>query len=348
MAKQPPYLLWSDSHFHAWSAFSDTNEEGINTRLAIQLDEARRAYDCLIREGGNLAIHAGDLFHVRGQIKHSVINPVRTFFKEQSARGVETAILSGNHDLESNDATDLTSAVTQLRSDTIAVINEPVMVRAEPGIMMVPWHSDLEVLRQVLTRLSADAPADTDLIIHAPMNDVLMNIPSAGLCATEFEAMNFNRVFSGHYHNHKQLSDNVWSVGATTHQTWSDVGTKAGFCLVYEDEVRYIASQAPSFMPLGLGADESDLVEVDGNYVRADISDPTPEKINTLRDRLKEFGAVGVVTRAIIETKTVRSGKETVSAMDSLEDSINNYAKEKYNEAVAIASADILREVREV
>ena len=45
--------------------------------------------------------------------------------------------------------------------------------------------------------------------------------------------LGFRRVFAGHYHHHCSFEDGkVWSIGATTHQTASDIGTKAGFLLV--------------------------------------------------------------------------------------------------------------------
>lgn len=342
-----PYLLISDTHFHNWTAFADTNGDGINSRLAIQLQQMDRAYAELKAAGGNLVFHAGDLFHVRGQIKPSVINPVVSFFKESAHEGFETAILSGNHDLESNDATDLTSAVSAVGSSGIAAINLAT-VFDPPKVIMIPWHSSLDSLRTTLQSMadSLDNPGDYDIIIHAPMNGVLVNIPEKGLNASDLMKYGFKRVFCGHYHNHRNFEDKVFSVGALTHQTWGDVGSQAGFCLVYPDRVQFFASTAPAFMPVPVGAEEDLVVEVEGNYVRADIDDPTPSRIEALKKYLLDNGAAGVTVRTIVSETTSREGGETVTAMDSLEESIFKYSEKHYSKPVAAICADILKEVQ--
>ena len=343
-----PYLLISDTHFHNWTAFANVEADRVNSRLKLQLAEAERAYKMLADEGGNQVFHAGDLFHVRGKIMPSVMNPVAEFFERKVDEGFETAILSGNHDLESNEALALTSAVSSVSSAGITAVNDVTLL--PPYVVMVPWHSNLDDLRETLTKLHGELkePENTDVIIHAPVNDVLLNIPNTGLGAKELEDMGFKRVFVGHYHNHKNFNDKVWSIGALTHQTWGDVGSRAGFCLVWPDKVKWFASSAPNFMSLSIDADEGDIMEVDGNYVRADIEDPTPTKVDELRKLLLSKGAAGVTTRAIITAKSERGTTETVSAIDSLEDSITKYSTKKHNKAVAKVCREIFAEVSEV
>lgn len=344
--KAKPWLLYSDVHFHDWSAFSKTGEDFINSRLQIQLDELRRAYDMLVEAGGDMAFCAGDLFHVRGKVKPSVFNPVREFYREQAAREISTAILSGNHDLESNDAHKTTSAVSLLTNEYTTAVNEVSIIQ---DIIMVPWQSSNDALREVLASLATSVdPSEHDLIIHAPVNGVLMNIPDTGFNAKELEDFGFRRVFSGHYHNHSRLSETVWSVGATTHQTWSDVRTRAGFMLIWPDEEQFHHSQAPKFMTLPWGAEEEELIECDGNYVRADMMEPTPERIQALRETLKKYGAKGVTIRELADTKTTRAGSTSVSALDSLPVSVQKYAEDKYDSEIARLAAEVLREATSV
>ena len=345
MAK--PYLLWSDSHFHSWSAFADTDEDGMNSRLAIQLKEARRAYNELGKAGGTLAIHAGDLFHVRGRLQPSVLNPVNEFFEEMTDKGFETAILSGNHDLESNDSFALTSAVSAVRRPGVEAINRVSLVGQQ---VVVPWHSNLDSLMTTIERFAETLEgSEYDLIIHAPVNDVILNIPNTGLNAHDLAGLGFRRVFAGHYHNHKSFEDGkVYSIGALCHQTWGDVGSQAGFMLVWPDRVKFFASHAPQFVRLPVGVEDEDLFVCDGNYVRADIEDPTPERVKELRDYLLGFGAVGVTVRTIIKTKSEREAGSTVTAMDSLGESINKYSAEKYSDEVADVCQEIFKEVSEL
>ncbi len=347
---KPPYLLFSDVHFHNWSSFSYITENLMNSRLVYQIEELRRAYEALKAEGGKLAVCAGDLFHVRGKLAPSVTNPVRDFFREMD-ENFETVILSGNHDLEGADADELTSAVSVISSEKTVAINDACIASESPGIYMIPWRSDLGALRKEIKAMSDTLASEKsgksyDLIIHAPMNEVLINIPNIGLNASEFAGMSFNRVFAGHYHNHKRLADNVWSVGATGHQTWNDPGTQAGWCLVYEDEVKFVASRQPQFVKIPVGATEEDVMEASGHFVRADMLDPTPEKIIAMREYLKSQGVAGVTIRAMVGKKeSTRDGDETVSAVDSLTVAINKFALEKHSELVAVECAKIHEEV---
>ena len=346
---KPPYLLFSDVHFHNWSAFSVVGEDKINSRLNYQIEELARAYDALRAEGGTLAVCAGDLFHVRGKLAPSVLNPVKRFFGLQEAVDMETVILSGNHDLESEDADELTSSVSTISSTRTVAINEACQVSMDPMIYMIPWRSDLGALREEIRVLNETADSDNpyDLIIHAPMSEVLMNIPNVGLNASEFDGMSFKRVFAGHYHNHKRLSDKVYSCGATGHQTWNDPGTQAGWCLVYEDRVDFRASKQPQFVIVPIGTTEEEMIEVDGHFVRADIEDPTPEKIAALREYVLGHGAAGVTIRVLVGKKeSTREGGETVSALDSLSDSIIKFATEKHSKKVAVECGRILEEAQ--
>lgn len=344
---KPPYLLFSDVHFHNWSAFSNVGEDKINSRLKYTIEELDRAYTALREAGGTLAVCAGDLFHVRGKLAPSVINPVRSFFREQDLLDMETVILSGNHDLESEDADELTSSVSIISSDSTVAINDACQVSDKPTIYMIPWRSNLDALREEIKVLNEEIKTEDmcDLIIHAPMNEVLINIPNIGLNANEFDGMNFNRVFAGHYHNHKQLSDKVYSCGALGHQTWNDPGTKAGWSLVYADKVEFIASKMPQFMRVPINTPDDNMSECKGHFICADIEDPTPEGIIVLRERVLSFGAAGVTIRTLVGKKgSTREGGETVSAVDSLSESITKFATDKHSKKVAVVCARILKE----
>ena len=48
-----PYLIVSDLHCHAWNAFSTTNANGLNSRLAIIIEELLRAAEKLKALGGD-------------------------------------------------------------------------------------------------------------------------------------------------------------------------------------------------------------------------------------------------------------------------------------------------------
>lgn len=317
------YCLVSDIHFHNWSAFSK-EDGGINSRLNIIIEEMRKVLNCALSEGANVYM-AGDLFHVRGSLAPSVVNPVKNLFREYTELGVKIRAIPGNHDLESNESSEMGSAVEVLAPCGV-IVSPDVVYYADDNVLMVPWRSKCEDLLDELNEL-ADKHPGADLIIHAPVNGILIGVPDHGIWASQLRAFGFKRVFAGHYHNFKEIEDTIYSIGALTHQTWSDVGTFAGYLTVTDTEVCHLESQSPSFIDIDAGMTEADLrAKVPGNYVRLKIGEATEAQIKDARKELIALGAEGISIQAIPVTKiTARTG--TVKSGASVMESINEWLK---------------------
>lgn len=358
-----PYALCSDVHCHAWSAFATTNKDGVNSRLQIILDELMACATELRSRGGDTMVIAGDLFHVRGSVKPSVMNPVMDTFNKIMRMGVFIHCIAGNHDLEGKDASEIGNAMQALGAlNGFTPITKPhfedVMMSGDYDgdgkIFMFPWYSDLEVLRAKMLKAiekMKDVGWDTskiDAVIHAPLNGVLKGIPDAGLDPAELAELGYNRVFVGHFHNHKSFEGGkVYSVGATSHQTWNDPGSRAGYCMVYPDRVDFIPSSAPSFVDIK-SADDVEEEIVKGNYVRLKLEDVTEAEIKTFRDELEKLGAKGVNIIATKKTEATRVA--TISSGASLEVSVAEYIEKDSGfsdeKALQKMAAGILMEAR--
>lgn len=328
MAK--PYAILSDQHCHNWNSFSTTTSSGINSRLEIILDELERAANELIAAGGETMVFAGDLFHVRGSIDPEVFNPTQERIK-RLLRRVKIIAIPGNHDLKGRETTEIGNAIKTLGDlDGFTVIEKPC-TKSSVRVLMVPWMSKVDDLRAFLQETVAAAPhdwnaGDHDLVIHAPVDGVL-NIPDHGLAPQELADLGFKRVFSGHYHNHKSFcGDKVFSIGATTHQKWSDIGTKAGYLLVYDDRVVYQASHAPSFVEITdeTPEDEMELI-ADGNYVRVRGFQFDDAEVNKFRRQLEAWGAKGVTFQIERVTANARTGTTTKPKGTTLEQSVDKF-----------------------
>lgn len=82
------YGVISDTHCHNWTTFGSTDANGVNTRLKIILNEITRAAEEVQAAGGTHLFHAGDLFHVRGSVAPSVLNPTLKCFKDIVNMGI--------------------------------------------------------------------------------------------------------------------------------------------------------------------------------------------------------------------------------------------------------------------
>jgi DNA repair exonuclease SbcCD nuclease subunit len=340
-----PYAISSDQHCHAWSAFCTVGTSGINSRLETILSELERSYAELRRCSGQNMFLAGDLFHQRGEIKPSVFNPTYSTFREISEVFTEiaTVAIPGNHDLEGKEASSLGNAMQAL--DAIKGFDVCIKPTLVGDVWAFPWYQDLDVLR---AEMISRADANLDAIIHAPVNGVIKGIPNHGLEASELAAMGYRRVFSGHYHDHKVMEDGkVISIGATSHQTWSDPGTKAGFLIVWEDRIQHVESLAPKFVDLNL--DSTDDADVDGHYVRLKLDDVTDKEIKGWRDDLTKAGAKGVIVIATKKATTGRSGASTKAASSidaSVVHFIDNDMKPLLLAEVSALAMEVLNEAR--
>lgn len=350
-----PYGLLSDQHCHAWSQFSGVGPDGVNTRLRIILDEMERAAVQVLEAGGDTLVFAGDLFHTRGAIDPEVFNPTHQMIKKILSVGLEIVAIPGNHDLKGKETTEIGNAMQTLGAlEGFNVVTEPA--RVDVAVAMIPWCSTLAELKARIEDLKDRVSfGGTDLILHAGIDGVLSGVPAHGLTPALLAGYGFKRVFAGHYHHHCTFEDDkVVSIGATTHQTYSDIGTKAGFLLVYPDRVEYRASHAPSFVEITGDTDSEDVpMIVDGNYVRVRGMKLTDREVNELRQELLDMGARGVSFQVERVSVTAREGAPIASPTTSLETSVDAFATKHFEDlapeivtAIKHRCGDILAEAR--
>jgi len=350
-----PYGVISDTHHHNWSAFAVTLATGINSRLQQILDETMRCAKAVKDAGGDTIYHGGDLFHVRGSIAPSVLNPTMDTYKKILDMGIKIVINAGNHDLEGKESSRLSSAITALEGIGCSVVNEPDYAHYD-DMVIIPWIQNLTKLREAIEHVDpVDRPL-CDLLLHAPMDGVIVGIPDHGLDPAWLAGLGYRRVFCGHYHHHKEAAPNVFSIGSLTPQTWGDIGAKAGFLIVTEKEVKWHASHAPSFVEIDASTDPAEVpLIVDGNYVRAKINSTKHSDTETARGYLNSCNAAGVtiIPIAVSAGTSARagSGAAVMTTGSSTSESIGNFINLKtYPNAPALNALclDILNTARSV
>ena len=326
-----PYGIISDSHNHFWSAFSKVLPSGVNSRLRVLLDETKRCAAEVNKAGGDTLYHAGDLFHVRGSLTPSVLNPTLDCYREITESGIRVAIIPGNHDAEAKNVERVSSAVTSLEGVGCFVASGGNFLLRD-GVVLVPWIENIDELKTQLIAardsLSESELKECDAIIHAPIDGVIPGLPDHGLSPEWLGDLGFKRVFAGHYHNHKSFPKGVYSIGALAHHTWSDIGSKAGFLIVKDNNVQWFKSRAPEFIELNADDDSDELpLIVDGNYVRVKTTMTSAADIAGIRETLEGYGAAGVTVIAQKDASVVSRSDATVSAGSSVEASVSAFIK---------------------
>ncbi|WP_052704243.1 metallophosphoesterase [Halomonas sp. S2151] len=328
-----PFGVISDSHYHAWTAFAKQNGH-INSRLQITIDETRDLAKHLKKAGCDALFHCGDIFHVRGRVAPSVLNPVTDLFAEiVNEIGLKVYLLAGNHDLEFEDSNRIGNSGEALAGTGVHVVSEGFFYEPEHKVLMVPWHAKQQALLNAIAKILADTPAvvtaETTLMIHAPVNEIIPGLPDHGIDPDVLAGFGFKNVFVGHYHNHKEVRPKVYSVGALTHQNWGDVGSKAGYLLVEDDgAVFQFETGAPKFIDME-HLDEEDFDQLEGNYARARIEIEDEKEVAEYRDMLEnELDAAAALIMPLRKDKVITRKGATKASLDRLEDSISHFIKD--------------------
>lgn len=353
-----PYGIQSDTHNHGWHAFSTILPTGINSRLQTILDETWRLALEIKKKGGDTLYHTGDLFHVRGNIAPSVLNPTLDVYRRIIEElGLKVRILAGNHDLEGRDAHRVTSAITALEGVGCEIVNETTFF-GDDRVVMIPWIQDTTSLKAAIRKavddingsMHSDRHSDWTLMIHAPVDGVIAGLPAHGITDKDLADYGFKYVFCGHYHHFKDFGNGVYSVGASTHQTWSDLKSKAGFLIVSDDGVKWHKSHAPDFVEIDGDMDEFEIKTiVDGAYVRAKINSAKTADVESVRAFLIESGAKGVTIITNKVAVEASRSTSTVKAGASLEESVTEFINKSPvtdKAALNVLCAAILSEAR--
>jgi len=330
-----PFGVASDVHLHNWTAFAESTADGVNSRLRIILNELIRAAQQTLKSGGKRMVITGDLFHVRGSITPSVLNPTLDTFRQIIDMGIEEVdVLAGNHDLESKDSNALTNACEALSQLSEVMVVSATKIVDRNRAVYVPWYDNSDDLLAEINRAIGELPepvGEYDLFIHAPVDDVLPNMPGHGINPDDLKNLGFRYVFSGHYHNHKEVRDGVFSVGATTHQTWGDVDSKAGFLLVNDRGVSYWPSEAPAFVDLSAATVTDDVEAWDlcsGNYVRVKLDQVTQSEVAEIKSWLiDDIGAKNCIIQATPKNKVVSRTRSSKGG--TLRESVGDFVGSK-------------------
>lgn len=349
------FAVVSDIHAHSWSMFSGVDPDGVNSRLRIQLNELERAADEMLATGGKTMIIAGDIYHTRGSIDPEVHNPLEDTFQRILNKGVDILAIPGNHDLKSRDTVALSSQVETLGklfsgSTNFTVFNERTAIRRGRNVFgFVPWRATPAEVLVDLEALSHEPDAsDMYVFMHVGLGNVL---PAAeGLDPKVIEGFGFKKVFSGHYHHHKNFNDKVYSIGATAHHNWGDIGTRAGFLLVDGDNVKVRDSNAPKFVDISGMTDEDDIrLTAAGNYARVRGAPMKDEQIEELREFLEDAGAKGISIEIpkLAPVAHAHASAAAAKAM-TLNESLDNYVDKKTDWPAGVDVAKVKARAQQV
>lgn len=247
----------------------------------------------------------GDFFHNRSEISVQTVHvasEILSKFKE-----FNIFMIVGNHDAYYKNRSDVHSLGLMKGHDNITVIDKRLdFVSMGKKFTFIPWEGNMDDL-------------DCDYLFgHFEIESFKMNnfkICEKGLSPSKL-VEKCDKVFSGHFHNRHNKTykeGEIYYVGSTFHQDFSDCGNSRGYYIfdVEDGELEFVENDAsPNFVKMN----SSDIKEnkIYGNYVKVIID--TDDDIEELKKRIQNLGPYKLIT----EFNTKKEKYDDIEITDSI------------------------------
>jgi DNA repair exonuclease SbcCD nuclease subunit len=245
---------------YEWSMGSAINNAGVNSRLYSQYLVVKQILDYCLEHQIKHVFFGGDWFHTFNTISAITLHWSIKSLQLLTDNQIQVYINDGNHDhaTRSGQYTSLTAFerpycyVSQDRSFDVGVLKVKMIGYKEnrDALLMNIEHEHIDML--FLHQGVSGEPMPSGFVIP---DEILKpnDIPSNTICWT------------GHYHNHKQITPNLTIIGSPLQLVWSDTSQTRGWIDYNTDtgEMLHIESVAPKFLN---NPDPS--VDVKGHFVR--------------------------------------------------------------------------------
>ena len=336
-------VVFSDLHLHGFKFGASIASTGRNSRLQHGLDVLHWTAWLAIKEAKPdqmpVRLFAGDLFHQRGILRPSVLNPVLEHFANgewATAGGIFDFMIPGNHDEEAR--SDGEHALAALRGagdqpmvrDGFGFEIHPLSPTRWLGTGWVCHTPNVDELKARVARVCAlkreamdkmgGENVKTICLIHHGVDGAMPFIPDCGFSAADLPTHEFDFVFCGDYHNHKRLAPNAWMVGATMQHNFGDAGQPRGALVVDIDtgEAALHESPAPKFHTLEDKTEDPVFVDYSrfaGGFVRVRCDDPTLLAMHA--EKATAAGALAVQQELVRDWAAITRADVTLSMTTS-------------------------------
>lgn len=313
-----PVLVVSDVHFHTYKPHS-TMVDGINSRLLDVANAFVEAFDIAHREGCKVIAIPGDLFHVRGAVKSSVMKKVGELLKMVVEAGIDVILLAGNHDMENlkGGATSLWPLQFIQHGDArVHVVETPTVIESGGHTFScIPYVHSAKEFKEVFERSLSGEGMDSGDVIHLIHQGVDDFRPGAGIPETSITAdwlaskAGEGWVFAGHYHKPFQKG-RVISPGAPIQHNFGDAGQDRGcWILLPNGETKFFKLSYPEFETHEVETlAKAKKIDVSGKIVRWKVK--TAKQGEKLIAHALESGAVSATS--FVEKEFVAAHEQTV------------------------------------
>lgn len=271
----------------------------------------------------------GDMFHVRGRLAPSFLNPVVDHYREVHHKdwGADFTdwLIVGNHDMEARIAGE--NALRSLKSESVRVLDSfgvEVMTGGIGDDIVIGWvsyHPDVKVMRGNIKAVAAlrrtmpmkDTIKKGVFIIHHGIDGAMPNIPDCGIGPSDLPTEDFDWCFCGDYHMHKELvKGKAWMVGAPMHHNFGDAGQARGWMTLdtVTGEVELVENEkSPKFIALDRLTPYSG--DIKGNFFR--LRHDNEAELDEWAEKVESRGARAVQKELVRDWKAIERSEVEMS-----------------------------------
>lgn len=309
-------IAFSDLHVHRHRFGASVDPKtGRHSRLQDCLDVLDVTALVAHHHSADLRVFCGDLFHVRGHLRPTELNPVLDHFRRVHSEDWKPGydlidwMIPGNHDMEGRadgehalDALKPIPGISIFEGFGYEVLDLNRVAGLSVGLGWIQYAPDVpELIRRVdqvaaKRRTHARQPTHTICLIHHGVDGSMAGIPDMGFGPQHLPTADFDLVLCGDYHTHKQLAPNAWMLGAPLQHTFGDAGQTRGYSVIELEPGRPPALELVEVpgVPKFVTWDAGDAMPRDaaGNFVRVRADDK--DALARMRKIAEDAGALAV------------------------------------------------------
>jgi DNA repair exonuclease SbcCD nuclease subunit len=251
----------------------------------------------------------GDLFHDRRTLDIEVLARVVTFFEETVEKyGQNWIAFPGNHDMFLRHSWEINS-LTALRRHLTVIEDIKILQIDHARFWVLPFVTYERSYMYAVKSIQKQAHGDDMLLTHIGVNGATNNscflLPNWSV--VNFDATQFKRIYTGHFHCKQQIGENIWYPGSPIPFKFDEGDVPHGFyCYdLVEDSHKFINiwRAGARFLPdepappqfctlLDELLEEKTEEMVRGNMIRVALQrDYTADELREMKLRLLDMGA---------------------------------------------------------
>ena len=233
------FASFSDTHLNNYKQY---DKEG--SRLQNSLDSIQDIFESCAKNGINLILFSGDLYHLHKYIPTEVVNKTITLFSNlfDEYEDIQFLAINGNHDYDSKNLAGRNSAEGALNHlQTVFpnfwvidnnYLSNPTINTHGLTVHGIPYYDYKEDFKKILTDTKKNiTPGNFNVLMMHQTPEGLIDFPIPSDCNPVTDFNEFDLVLCGHIHTRRKMSKNFWLVGSNIAQNFSDPVEERGFTI---------------------------------------------------------------------------------------------------------------------